>query len=232
MTRRYLFTTYQDIVHLDFELIDKVCDRMFVLIEDEVDDIPFTLVKRLQRLGKGLKWVVTETADTEENRLHISFLLGKMHKKVPTDIEFAILTDDEAFDPLIAFINQSKRTCLRVKASKGIENLAPHHENGHTGLGLMVPKEPIKVSIQFEDEKGDFIKTEPLKSDSTLQNAAQKVRDRMLRSGNRPSELELLKEYIILNNPNLQPAVADKVISYLHSNKDIEIANTEVHYNF
>ncbi len=116
-TRRYLFLDFEDLKGIKFRKIEKVCDRIFVFIRKEEKQIPVDLVQKMQRFGRNAKWVVIDGLDIMQNmNYHISFLMGKLHERIDTEIEFAVLSNDEDFDPLIAYINaKGGRSCLRVK---------------------------------------------------------------------------------------------------------------------
>jgi len=119
-TRRYLFLDFEDLKDIKFRKIEKVCDRIFVFIRKEEKQIPVGLVQKMQRFGRNAKWVVIEGLDIMQNmNYHISFLMGKLHERIDTEIEFAVLSNDENFDPLISYINaKGGRSCLRVKGKK------------------------------------------------------------------------------------------------------------------
>jgi len=119
-TRRYLFLDFEDLKDIKFRKIEKVCDRIFVFIRKEEKQIPVGLVQKMQRFGRNAKWVVIDGLDIMQNmNYHISFLMGKLHERIDTEIEFAILSNDEDFDPLITYINtKGGRSCLRVKGKQ------------------------------------------------------------------------------------------------------------------
>lgn len=116
-TRRYLFLDFADLKNIKFRKLEKVCDRLFVFVRKEEKYIPVDLVQKMQRFGKNAKWVVVSGLDIIQNtNYHISFFMGKLHERIDTEIEFAVLSNDEDFDPLINYINsQGGRSCLRVK---------------------------------------------------------------------------------------------------------------------
>jgi PIN domain len=237
MTRRYIFIFYPDLTQLDLKLLEQVSDRIFIFVSEAVPHIPIALAKDMQRLGKSLKWVTMETDDTESRKLHLSFLLGKLHEKVPTDIEFAVMSDDTDFDAVIGFVNKSRRKCMRVRIDEEIDEIEPLEveiaSNGiyeHPQAVKMILNEEIKPFAYTQSIREDVVIV-PVQ-DHGIMSAAAKVRERMLRSGNRPAEIELLKEYIILSTPNLQPGTADRVIDLLATNKDIEIEDREILYHF
>jgi len=119
-TRRYLFLDFEDLKKIKFRKIEKVCDRIFVFIRKEEKQIPVDLVQKMQRFGRNAKWVVVDGLDIMQNmNYHISFLMGKLHERIDNEIEFAVLSNDENFDPLISYINtKGGRSCLRVKGKK------------------------------------------------------------------------------------------------------------------
>jgi hypothetical protein len=231
-TCRYLFVFYS---HLDIEQIDllgQVSDRIYVLVSEEINDLPLSVVMKLQKLGKSLKWVAMESDDIEVRRMHLSFLLGKLHEKTTADIEFAVMSNDEDYDNIIAHVNRVRRSCMRVSTNSETEGqVAPvaNHE-----LVLSDPERTIGAASSILIEVPEALEEPTIlqSAEVGVLTAAAKVRERMLRSGNRPAELELLKEYIILSTPNLQPSAADKVIHLMANNRDIEIENREVVYLF
>ncbi|MFN4256660.1 MAG: PIN domain-containing protein [Saprospiraceae bacterium] len=235
-TRRYLFAAYAEIETLDFEHLEKVCDRMFILIPDTVTSIPFTLVRRLQRLGKGVKWIPSSEPDNSNLSLRLAFLMGRLHQKLPTDIEFAILSDDATLDPLVQFILDRDRRCLRVRASRTHEDL-PFGKNA-AAPPKPTPKPILAPTTATNGENGDpshvrFTPADAAPSEeTTVRNTATEVVERLVRSGNRPAEVATLKQYISLLNHQMPPIVADKVVTYLAVNNDIEIRDKEVVYNF
>ena len=119
-TRRYLFLDFEDLKNIKFRKIEKVCDRIFVFIRKEEKQIPVDLVQKMQRFGRNAKWVVIDGLDIMQNmNYHLSFLMGKLHERIDTEIEFAVLSNDEDFDPLISYINtKGGRSCLRVKGKQ------------------------------------------------------------------------------------------------------------------
>jgi PIN domain len=242
VTRRYLFVFYADLEQLKIEILDQISDRIFLFIAEHVEHVPIARVKALQQLGKSVKWVDLQTDEPDERKVHLSFLLGKLHEKVPTDVEFAILSNSEDYDSIIQYVNRSRRNCVRVCTTNEL-------------VGQMAPQNNVSELDTAYDVDFDIAQTaliespQPITSpatnyaaattglvrpniDESIFVAASKVRERMQRSGNRPAELELLKEYIILSTPNLVPGTAEKVIDILASNRDIDIESHEVRYHF
>ncbi|MGK0365384.1 MAG: hypothetical protein ACI85O_002450 [Saprospiraceae bacterium] len=119
-TRRYLFLDFEDLKDIKFRKIEKVCDRIFIFIRKEEKQIPVDLVQKMQRFGRNAKWVAIDGLDIMQTmNYHISFLMGKLHERIDTEIEFAVLSNDENFDPLVTYINtKGGRSCLRVKGKQ------------------------------------------------------------------------------------------------------------------
>ena len=211
---------------MDFNLIDKVCDRMFVLIHKSVEDIPFKFVKQYQKLGKGLKWITIDDDDDESIKLQMSFLLGSLHERIPLDIEFALLSDKDDYDSLISLINSKQRIFRRVKINAHDK---PEVPNPKPKIDPVTPPvaapEIVATPMSYNTKPAETI-------DSGLQRTAETIIARMLRSGNRPSDINLLKEYISINVPNLHTSTVERVITFLAMNHDIELKEEEVHYHF
>ncbi len=229
-TRRYLFLFYNQLEAQQIELLAQVSDKIYLFVSEEVSNVPLTLAIKLQKLGKSLKWVVMETDGVEDRRMHLAFHLGKLHEKLPTDIEFAVFSNDEDYDAIIAHLNRARRRCQRVRTD--------------SDLTSQITPDSILDNVLFNNERPPAyqnissvpeFKEEPTLLQSTevvVMNLAARVRERMLHSGNRPAELDLLKEYIITNTPDIQPAAAEKVISHMANSREIEIENREVLYHF
>jgi hypothetical protein len=241
MTRRYLFLFYPDLISLNIGVLEQISDRIFILTSEEVEQIPMKIVKALQQLGKSIRWVMMESDEEQDRKMNLSFLLGKLHERVPTDIEFAIINNSDDYDGFISFVNRSRRTCMRVSTND--ESIRSHVAQPAASVQqIPVPEalaqvnhhiaQPMPMAVASPQSTSVPLQFEKPTVDEGIFSAAARIRERMLRSGNRPAELELLKEYIILSTPNLQPGTADKVIDILAINKDIEIENLQVLYHF
>jgi hypothetical protein len=230
--RRYVFVDFENLLKVNFKKLGKVCDKVFVFISAKEENIPFLLVQHLQKLGKAVKWVVIDGNSSNGIQHIISFMMGRLHQKVDKMVEFSVLTNEADLDPLISFINQSGRNCLRAKIEKAAtEQIVPTEK-----------KNPAFDHLIFNDmaEKGNSgtpaIKS-PLTSKADIANFIEhNTHDtvkRLVRSGNRPANLHLLKDYILLQQPD---AVFDDyvelVIKKLQQTNDITILEDDVIYNF
>ncbi len=240
-TRRYLFAAWADVERLDFEYLEKVCDRFFILVPESLRQVPFPLVKRLQRLGKGVKWIAISENALATLPMQLAFLMGKLHQKLPADIEFAILSDDESFDPLVQFIFEKDRNCFRIRVSKAKETLpAPENEMAETVLTKIATVHSIgqngnKKSIsngEIRLENTHPAATETVSEENNVKRTASDVIERLIRTGNRPQELTTLKQYISLSSTPNSPGLVEKVVTFMAMNNEIEIQEKEVVYHF
>ncbi|MEO1513657.1 MAG: PIN domain-containing protein [Bacteroidota bacterium] len=223
-TRRYIFVDFENLKKVKIKKLEKVCDKVFILINAEEESIPFTLVQSIQRLGKGARWVPVAGHDGQFN-LHLSFLMGKLHQKVSRDIQFAILSNDSEFDALVNYINEDGRSCLRVKRKR-------------TKQEKMLPFEDELDISRYESEvpgqsDGVGYSVETVFQSELIEETARDTIDRLVRSGNRPLDVGMLRSYILLHNQELsEHGNVDMIINRLRENDDITIEKGEVIYNF
>ena len=223
-TRRYIFVDYHDLLEVKFKKLEKVATRIFVFIEASQEDIPLALVRQTQNVGKNLRWIVVSNAAKGKLNYHIAFIMGKLHQKLDNDVEFAIVSDDPDFDALVFYINESGRSCILVKR-KGEEKPAE------------------KPQVEFEEmEEGVFgtvdilggsERIDVLVEDEIISKTAEETVKRLIRSGNRPAEIETLRNYINLHFQQMSlHGHIDRIIDKMQEAKDIEIKEEEVVYNF
>ncbi len=127
LPKRYVFSDYESLLKVDFAKLRKVCNKVFILVDPEIDSIPVEVVIQAQSLGKRVKWIAAEDEAETGFHHHLSFLLGQMHERTESNVEFAVLSDSDSLDTLIHFINEDGRSCLRVKTQaaqeEGPENI-------------------------------------------------------------------------------------------------------------
>lgn len=245
-TRRYVFIDFDNLQRIKFKKLEKVCDRVFVFIDGSEKFIPFHLVQQMQKLGKGVRWVVIDSHVDYDMNYHISFLMGQLHEKVSNDIEFAILSNEELFDPLVDFINDSGRSCIRVKRKEMHNDSVPkprptpkESDNSDSDHSESTNSHQAAASIFDNDNEStdlllmqDVEIAEEIDVDSVQKTAEETIR-RLIRSGNRPSEISMLKSYILLHNQDiLVHNNIDEIIQYMQEEKDIRLEEEEVIYNF
>jgi hypothetical protein len=96
-----------------------------------------------------------------------------------------------------------------------------------------VEKEPLSSRL-FGERQSETHMSDEGSSDRTIvdETASETVR-RLIRSGNRPSDLTMLKSYIMLHNQEMSiHGNVDKVIEKLKENASINVDGGQVVYNF
>ncbi len=252
--RRYVFVDFDTLRKVKFKKLEKVCDKIFVFVSEAVEQVPMPLVREMQHMGNSVKWVTIAQAASSEMNYHICFLLGKLHEKISLDVEFAILSNDTTFDPLVQFVNQTGRNCLRVrqKESETIEPDTPKplqatipaplqtlhaaHELPNFSLNSWAEDSLLDTPLSNADiamPMPEIADVSTLQAEALVQQTAAETIQRLLRSGNRPAELSLLRNYILLHNrePDVQQQI-DQVIRRLQDNQSIEVVANRVNYHF
>ena len=154
--------------------------------------------------------------------------MGKLHQKVERDVEFAVISNDVAFDPLISFINASGRNCLRVKRKRD-ESSVFRELNLDLDSNLQDDNPFSFQSFADDDEDGIPV----LVDEELITRTAEETVKRLIRSGNRPEEISTLKNYILLHSQELSlHGNIDRIIQKMKDSNDIDIRNGEVVYNF
>jgi hypothetical protein len=243
--RRYIFLDFETLKSIHFKKLEKVCDKVFVFVSSEISAVPLRLVKEMQKMGNDIKWIEISATSAHDSNYHMCFLMGKLHDKIGADIEFAIISDDISFDPLISFINSSGRSCLRVRQQS--ENDAETNTQETNAEAAQSSTEPAlsfrdKPETKRQTSASSVFSAQSFSQDEAvaaapnvqnLQETARQTIERLVKSGNRPANLMLLRNYIILNNQHLgQNGSIEKVIQYLVHSQEIKIENESVHYNF
>ena len=238
--RRYIFVDFANLKGVKFRKLDKVCDKVFIFLNKEEKNIPTDLVLHLQKMGKAVNWIPVEPKEEGSMTHVISFVMGRLHQKIDKMFEFAILSNEPEFDTMVAFINETGRSCLRVKQEK-LEK-----EPKRKVVRRVVPKTPdaafsnfLNTEKKIEPTNGGHSKPDYItfKKEETeaIERSAENTINRLVRSGNRPSNVDLLRDYIVTNNQGLienNSGSVEKVITRLKDSQEIEINEDEVVYNF
>lgn len=234
-TRRYVFLDFETLKRIKFKKLEKICDKIFIFIGRDTDNIPLTLVRDMQKMGNSIKWIDSSADTLVDLNFHICFLMGKLHEKINTDIEFAILSNDTAFDPLIHFINTTGRNCLRIRQSAPEMSPAEQDVNGEKPTSELPNLHTEDLNMRhIEDINVEFDKEAILKDDPNIvEETARETMERLMRSGNRPHNISMLRSYILLHNQELsQHGNVDKIINKLETSQSIEILNGDIEYHF
>ena len=239
--RRYIFLDFETLKRVNFKKLEKVSHKIFIFVGSDIETVPFALVRDMQRIGNTVKWVEVGAATPTDLNYHICFLMGKLHEKIAADVEFAILSNDTAFDPLVNFINSTGRNCLRVRQVAAAESVAPL-SNEPSKIVEKPTEPPIELRLT-DEELGSRLFGERSKEANgvaatatnltLIEETARETVRRLIRSGNRPLDVAMLRSYILLHNQELSlHGNVEKIIQRLTETKDIRIENGDVAYNF
>ncbi len=218
--RRYIFIDYDNLKVIRFRKIEKVCEKVFIFISAEEDMLPLELVQQMQKFGKNAKWIVVDRMDLQDMNYHICFLMGKLHEKVSPEIEFAIISNDLSFSGIVSHINADGRSCVRVNG----QSSKTSEESTLVDLDM-----PSYASVGSDSTAED---REEMTEEQTIHQLSNEAYNRLVRSGNRPEDISILKSYIALGHKNLPTSVVDKVIKVMIDRKQISLSEGMVKYNF
>lgn len=233
--RRYIFSALDALLEGKAKKLAGLCEKIFIFINEEEPVVPVKLVQKLQAFGKKIKWVPVEIDLQSDFQVFFSFFVGKAHEKTAQDVEFVILGANPHYDSLVRYLNTCGRSCLRLEPARAFELLEP---------GYDIDRQEAVPSISAEREKDLSLMEEPSgagegggrdkSSDTLCSKMAADVVQRMIRSGNRPAELETLREYIRLCHKDLQGlSSVDPIIQQMEVQKEISLkGGSEVVYNF
>ena len=228
-TRRYLFIDYENLLQVKFKKLEKVASKIFIFVESTQETVPLALVRQAQRSGKNLRWIVVNNTSGGKLNYHIAFIMGKLHQKLEDDVEFAVVSNDPEFDPLISFINTSGRSCIRVKRKQDENSVYEEANLNYTKPPEFVDEFSMNNFNDDSDDEGMPVMVE----DELITRTAEETVKRLIRSGNRPAEISTLKNYILLHSQEVSlHGNVERIIQKLKDSKDIEIKKGEVIYNF
>jgi hypothetical protein len=238
--RRYVFLDFETLKHIKFKKLEKVCDKIFVFVNSTTENIPFTLVREMQRMGNAIKWVEVSATSQNDLNYHICFLMGKLHERISIDVEFAILSNDTRFDALVHFVNSTGRNCLRIRQST-TEAVVPD-ASGEQPLRVEVQKSEAEPKMSIEDLSKSLLEDLALEltngtaasdNQGLIEETARETIERLMRSGNRPHSVDMLRSYILLHNQEMSKhGNVDKIIKTLESKDNILIKNGDIEYHF
>lgn len=232
--RRYIFSGLEALMEGKLKKLAGLCEKLFIFIDEEEPVVPVKIVRKLQAFGKKIKWVPVEIDLQTDFQVFFSFFVGKTHERTAPDVEFIILGAQPQYDSLVRFINTSGRSCLRLEPARALELLEPGYDVAHVEPVPAVPSDRHKDSIRAVEpsESGEGGGRE--KTDAACKKIAQEVVQRMIRSGNRPAELDTLREYIRLCHQELPGSGSiDRIIQHMEERNEIALkGSNEVLYHF
>ena len=232
--RRFIFSGLDALLEGKARKLAELCEKFFIFIDEEEPVVPVKIVRKLQAFGKKIKWVPVEIDLQTDIQVFFSFFVGRTHERTTPEVEFVILGGNQDYDSLVRYLNACGRSCLRLEPARA-------HELLGAGYGVF-PPEPVPV-VPGEMEKEIHRTEEPSesgeptsreKADPLPGKIAREVVQRMIRSGNRPADMAILREYIQLcHQEKLPKGSIDRVIQHMAEQKEIEVnGSAEVVYNF
>jgi len=207
--------------------LERVCDKIFILINTSDKFIPFSLVRNLQKLGKAVKWIPVENNKNLTLNYHICYFIGKMHSTINLSTEFAILSDEDSFESIINYVTKNKRKCRRVKTG------APKKKVRRKVVTAKPSPRPIYEGERANiDEKKEWV---PIEEQQDSLVAYRETKDRLKLVATRPYNLTSLRDYIHINNQELVERgklSVEEIIEMMEFNKEIEVRGSLVAYHF
>ncbi len=223
--KRYIFTTYSYLEKIRFGRLRKVCDKIFIVATKE-DKLPVKLVKKAHSWKGDLKWYVENLEKNGDINNRLSYLLGKQDQKAGDSVEFILLSDDLALNPIISSLKAAGRTILRIgSAANNIKEEEP--------IYLFDPLEEQRDNEEIQPMPISAFRRS-LDENEVVHHSARKTLLKLQNEGHRPENLETLKHYIHLSTANDQGqrASIDQVLEYMEAHREIKIEEGVVKYNF
>ena len=219
---RYVFTDYKNIRSVKLKKLEKVCQKLFILIDASEEFIPLSLVRDIQKFGNAAKWI---TIKDSEHTLdyHIIYLMGKMHSKIDKEIEFAILSENENLSSIIRYINQDKRSCIRIRFKEETLAAFPSTKTKVTSSQPTSKKQVGENNAPIDVSPKTYITEKPhsliLSKKDLLIKASHATIERLqlLTEEKRPFNRDALFNYIEFNNEQWAETSGDptNMINYL-----------------
>ncbi|MCB0642883.1 MAG: hypothetical protein KDC44_14640 [Phaeodactylibacter sp.] len=232
--RRFVFLPYAKLEEVAVKKFDQVCERLYVFVDSRVERLPLSLVRKMQKFGEKVRWISGDMKADPEMVGPISFQMGKLHAKLHPATEFVVFSDSASFDSLVKMIRKSGRQCMRLNAADWEDLAAELVAVEKPTLDSVVPfvtEQP--VLLQEEEKESLAISPGTNMDEERVQETVQATFERLIRSGNRPADVETLKSYILIHHPEFSSYDGlDRVIRGLEASMDIQIREGEVHYNF
>jgi len=219
---RYTFIDYENLKKIKLRSLEKLSDRLYILVSSDRQSIPLKLVRKIQRLKSDVRWIIANTGGAGHVNFHIAFLMGKLHSKVDKKIAFVVISNDNSIDPMINCVIDAGRTCIRVKKTV-VKTINTKQVKGQVKHSKMNAKSDEK-RFPFEDENG----TESLK-DKTIKETIR----RLMNSNTPPANIDELKRYIERSNQEIAKYLnIGEIIEEMISRKEISLNDHQIVYNF
>jgi hypothetical protein len=110
----HLLVDFENVQSLDFAAAPDDL-RVTVFVGSGQKSIPFELVRSLQHLGTRLEWQKVEGGGKNALDFHLAFYFGCCLTRCP-GAQYAILSKDTGFDPLIRHLKSQGVRCRRISS--------------------------------------------------------------------------------------------------------------------
>jgi len=232
--QRFIFSGLDPLIGGKVRKLAELCEKLFIFIDEEEPVVPVKIVRKLQGFGKKIKWVPVEIDLQTDFQVFFSFFVGKTHERTAPGVEFVLLGDNPEYDSLVRYMNTCGRSCLRLEPARAFELLMPGVEVSPAEPAALIPGEREKELHRAAEPSESGEPAGRAGSDPVSGKIARDVVQRMIRSGNRPAELSILREYIQLcQQEKLASGSIDRIIQHMQDQKEIQVnGSSEVVYNF
>jgi predicted trehalose synthase len=220
---RYTFIDYENLKRIKLKPLDKLSERLYIIINSDHRTLPLKLVRKTQKLKCDVRWISANTGGSDQISLALAFQVGKVHSKTPKNISFAIISNDIEIDSLIACVADNGRLCTRVTRTTRVIGTPAHTTKDQIAFAE-ISAQPDAKEFPFEDDN----RTESLK-EKTINETIR----RLTTTDKPPVNIEELKRYIARSNQeNSKHLNIGEIIEELVIRKVISIENQKVLYNF
>jgi PIN domain len=221
--KRYTFIDYENLKRINLKPLDKMSERLYIIIHSENRSIPVKLVRKTQKLKCNVRWISANTVGIEQLSIALAFQVGKVHGKTPKNIPFVIISNDAGIDLLIACVADDGRLCTRVTRSV----------TGTDGQANTSKDQVTFPEISAQSNVKEF----PFEDDNRTESLKEKtIKETIRRLGNSdkpPVNIDELKRYIARSNQeNANYLNISEIIEEMINRKVISIDNHKVSYNF
>lgn len=153
---KYIFVDFDNLNSLELSQIDPDKHKVFMLVPNSLNRLPYEVVTQAHKLESSLVWVKLEGAGKQDMDFHFSFLLGECNREAKEDVEFLIFSKDKDFSQKIRFIKTLGRKCRKIKdlSAGEIEN---ERKTASINEDYFTEEEPAKLRYDDANEKSDLV---------------------------------------------------------------------------
>jgi hypothetical protein len=109
----YIFIDFENVQPKDLALLKARECKVLIFVGATQTKLPTELVCTVQSLGRCAEYVRIEGSGRNALDFHIAYHLGRVASACP-DADFAVISKDTGFDPLMQHLKQAGITCRRL----------------------------------------------------------------------------------------------------------------------